>query len=79
MISGELSAMTRGAQQMPHWSASSWDMLILQVSANPRCTWVFPQKIRQVNSVLRLPVSLLILIMSNIILLSVENFSLIPR
>ncbi len=39
MISGELSAMTRGAQQMPHWSASSWDMLILQVSANPNCTW----------------------------------------
>ncbi len=31
---GELSAMTRGAQQMPHWSANSWDMLILQVSAS---------------------------------------------
>ncbi len=33
MINGELYVMTRGAQLMPHWSASSWDMLILQVSA----------------------------------------------
>ena len=42
MISGELFVMTHGARLMPHRSASSWDMLIPQVSA---CTpHGFPQK-----------------------------------
>ena len=34
MISGEQCAMTVGAVLMPLWSVSSWDMQLLEVSAN---------------------------------------------
>ncbi len=51
MISGELSVMTRGAQRMPQRSASSWDLLILQVSASV-LHMVFLRRNRQVNYVL---------------------------